>query len=408
VTPLAERIAALIRQNGPMGVGDYMALCLGDPEHGYYMRREPFGRAGDFITAPEVSQIFGELIGAWAIAAWEAMGAPERLALVELGPGRGTLMKDVLRVARLRPAFLAAARIHLVEASPRLRAIQRDTLAAAPVTWHGHVEELPDAPTILIANEFFDALPIRQFVRTATGWAERMIGLGDDGRLAFGLMPLKDADARPLPGGERAFPPAEPQARLEERGEGAASSRYGPFPSSSPPHPVPLPTGERGRGDEGDAFIVEFSSASTAIASALAARLARNTGAALIIDYGYEGPAAGDTLQAVARHRYVPPLESPGEADLTAHVDFAALADAARAAGALPRSLLTQGEFLARLGLEARAATLKRGKDPATVAAIDSAVARLAGPEAMGNLFKVLAISSRGLALPAFDDKSGG
>jgi NADH dehydrogenase [ubiquinone] 1 alpha subcomplex assembly factor 7 len=393
VSPLGERIAALIRLNGPMSIADYMALCLGDPEHGYYMRREPFGRAGDFITAPEVSQMFGELIGAWAIATWEAMGNPSRFVLAELGPGRGTLMKDMLRVARLRPAFLGAASLHLVEASPRLRDIQRETLAGSPVVWHARIEEIPAAPTILIANEFFDALPIRQFVRTAAGWAERVVGLADDGSLAFGLMPLKSADASPLS-------TLTTSSSGSTGGSGSAGQTSKEEASASDP---PVKPGD----DVGEGATVEFSPASVAVASALAARLAHNTGAALFIDYGYEGPAIGDTLQAVARHRYVPPLESPGEADLTAHVDFAALGQAARAAGAEPRPLVTQGEFLTRLGLDARAATLKRGKDPATIAAVDAAVARLAGPDAMGNLFKVLAISSRGLAVPAFEDKSG-
>jgi NADH dehydrogenase [ubiquinone] 1 alpha subcomplex assembly factor 7 len=385
VTPLGERIAALIRLDGPMSIADYMALCLGDPGHGYYMRREPFGRAGDFVTAPEVSQMFGELIGAWTVATWEAMGSPSPLALVELGPGRGTLMKDALRVARLRPTFLEAASIHLVETSPRLREIQRDTLAGTAVTWHASLDEVPDAPTILVANEFFDALPIRQLVRTAAGWAERVVGLADDGSLAFGLRPLSTptTSSSGLTGGSGS--------------EGQTSKRQA-MANDPPLKPAD---------DVGEGATVELSPASVAIASTLAARLARNTGAALVIDYGYEGPATGDTLQAVARHRYVPPLESPGEADLTAHVDFAALAEATRAAGALPRPLLTQGQFLARLGLDARAEALKRGKDPATSAAIDAAVARLAGPEAMGKLFKVLAITSRGLVPPAFEDKSG-
>jgi len=279
-----------------------------------------------------------------------------------------------------------------VETSPRLREIQKEALAGFPVAWHAGIDEVPEAPTILVANEFFDALPIRQFLRTAAGWAERMIGLGDDGMLAFGLMPLKGADARPFPA------PATSSSGLTggSGSEGQTSKRQA---AANDP---PVKAGD----DVGEGAIVELSPASVAIASAIAARLARTTGAALFIDYGYEGPATGDTLQAVARHRHVPPLESPGEADLTAHVDFAALAGAARAAGALPSVLLTQGEFLSRLGLAPRAATLRRGKDAATAAAIDAAAARLAGPEAMGNLFKVLAIASRGLVLPAFEDKS--
>jgi len=364
VTPLGRKIAALIRQNGPMSIGDYMAICLGDPELGYYMRREPFGRGGDFVTAPEVSQIFGELVGAWLVATWQAMGSPARFALVELGPGRGTLMKDILRVARIRPAFLAAAELHLVETSPRLREAQREALAGFDVTWHASASDLPEVPALLVANEFFDALPVRQFAVAADGWAERVIGLAEDGALAFGLRPVGNSEAGVL--------------RVTAPQEGGAAGA-----------------------------IFEVSPASTAIAGTIAAHLSRSGGAALIIDYGYEGPAIGETLQAVARHRYVDPLESPGEADLTAHVDFAALATAARREGGEPRPLMTQGEFLVRLGLGERADGLKRGKDAATVVSVDAAVSRLAGPEAMGNLFKVLAISSRGLVLPAFDDNSG-
>jgi len=171
VTPLGEKIAALVASTGPITVADYMALALGDPDHGYYMTREPFGPTGDFVTAPEVSQIFGELIGLWAVSTWMAMGAPSRFVLAELGPGRGTLMADLLRAARIRPAFLAAAELHLVETSPRLRAIQETALAGHDVAWHGGIATLPAGPAIVIANEFFDALPIRQYVRTGTGWA---------------------------------------------------------------------------------------------------------------------------------------------------------------------------------------------------------------------------------------------
>ncbi|MCB1500687.1 MAG: SAM-dependent methyltransferase [Bauldia sp.] len=365
MTPLGEKIALLIAGNGPITVADYMALALGDPEHGYYMAREPFGRAGDFVTAPEISQIFGELIGLWAVAAFEAMGAPPRLALVELGPGRGTLMADLLRAARVRPAFLAAAEVHLVESSPRLRDVQMATLGAGAATWHDTVATLPTGPSIVVANEFFDALPVRQYVRTEAGWAERMVGLDETGNLAFGLRPLAGPPSSPLPAQEKGRP----------AGSGA-----------------------------GQDTVLEVSPASTAVMATLAERLAAAGGALLAIDYGYEGPAFGDTLQAVAGHRYADPLAEPGAADLTAHVDFAALARAAEAAGARPRPLLGQGDFLARLGIAARAARLAAGKDAATQDAIAAAVNRLVAPAAMGRLFKVLAVSHSGLALPAFDD----
>ena len=354
MTPLAEKVAAHIRAAGPITVADFMALCLADPEHGYYMRREPFGRAGDFITAPEVSQIFGELIGLWAVAVWEMMGGPRPFVLAELGPGRGTLMADMLRTARIKPDFLRAADVHLVEISPRLREIQKATLgsAATSVHWHNTVADIPEGPAIVIANEFFDALPIRQFQWTDKRWTERMVGLGADGRLTFGLAPV------------------------EQRAAG-----------------VPLP----------DGTIVEASPAGKAAMTTIAERLKRFGGAALIVDYGNAQPGHGNTLQAVRAHKYDDPLAAPGEADVTAHVDFAALAHAATTAGASARPLMGQGEFLIRLGLVDRANVLGRGKDKATRDAIAKAIERLAAPKAMGTLFKVLAVSAPGLKLPVFD-----
>jgi NADH dehydrogenase [ubiquinone] 1 alpha subcomplex assembly factor 7 len=354
VTPLGEKIAALIRAHGPITVADYMAMCLADPEHGYYMRREPFGRTGDFITAPEISQIFGELIGLWAVAVWEMMGGPRRFVFAELGPGRGTLMADMLRTAKIKPDFLRAAEVHLVEISPRLREIQRDTLAPAglPVHWHASVDDLPPGPAIVIANEFFDALPIRQFQWLDKRWNERMVGLSKNGGLAFGLMPV------------------------EQRPAG-----------------VPLP----------DGAIIEASPAAKAAMASLAARLKRHGGAALIVDYGAAEPGTGSTLQSVREHKYDDPLAAPGEADVTAHVDFAALARAASGGGAEVRTLMGQGEFLIRLGLVDRANVLGRGKEKKTRDTIALAIERLAAPKAMGTLFKVLAISSPGLKLPLFD-----
>ena len=415
MTPLGERIAALIRAGGPMTVADYMAICLGDPEHGYYMRRDPFGRAGDFVTAPEVSQMFGELIGLWAVATFEAMEAPRRFVLAEAGPGRGTLMADLLRAAKVRPAFLAAAEVHLVETSPHLRTLQAERLAAVGIapTWHDGVAGLPAGPLVFIANEFFDALPVRQLVKTPQGWAERMVGLDGEGRLAFGLRALEGLPH--LSHGERSERAAErvaPGEGLRPHHQGhtpspasrssiaSATSPHGRGEGPPPPSPIASPTSPPGRGEE----ILELSPASTAIMEALAGRIAQQGGAALVVDYGYEGPAFGDTLQAVRAHAYADPLAEPGEADLTAHVDFAALAAAAAKAGAVPRRLLDQGTFLRRIGLEQRARRLAAGKDAATEAAIAAAVERLAGPAAMGTLFKVLAVGAPGLALPAFDD----
>jgi NADH dehydrogenase [ubiquinone] 1 alpha subcomplex assembly factor 7 len=354
VTPLGAKLAERIRAAGPITVADYMAACLADPEHGYYMRGDPFGRAGDFVTAPEVSQMFGELIGLFVVAVWERMGEPKSVAIVELGPGRGTLMADMLRSAGVKPSFLAAADIHLVEIGPRLREIQRATLADTRMAlhWHARLADVPDGPTIIVANEFFDALPIRQFQWQAGGWAERMIGLSDAGALAVGLRPVEQRAAE-----------------------------------------VALPEGA----------VVEAGAARDAAAAEIGERLARFGGAALLIDYGSDRAGYGDTLQAVRAHRYDHPLANPGEADLTAHVDFPALARAATRSGATARPVMRQGEFLLRLGLIQRAEVLARGKDPKTREAIAGAMDRLAGKKAMGELFKVLALASPGLKLPAFD-----
>ncbi len=350
-TPLALRLAARIRADGPITVADYMAACLGDPEHGYYMRRDPFGAAGDFVTAPEISQMFGELVGLWAVETWRRMGSPARVVLCEFGPGRGTLMADALRAARLAPDFLDAATLVLVETSPHLRAIQQQRLAPHTPLFASGVEDLPDGPLIVIANEFFDALPIRQFVRTEQGFAERMVGLVEDA-LAFGLRP----GARPAVAAEG------------------------------------LPIGA----------VIETSGPSVVVMTSLAARFAQLPGAMLAIDYGHDG-GVGDTLQALRQHRFVSPLETPGEADITAHVDFAALAAAARRVGATAFPLMDQGDFLLRLGLLERAGALGGGKDAATQDAIRAAVERLAGPDAMGTLFKVLIAASPGLVPPPFD-----
>lgn len=355
--PLAAEIRALIAADGPMPVSRYMGLCLGHPRYGYYITRDPLGAGGDFTTAPEISQMFGELLGLWAVATWQQMGAPASFVLAELGPGRGTLMADALRAARILPAFGAAARVHLVETSPVLREAQRRTLADIDVQWHARIEELPPGPAIVLANEFFDALPIDQYVAAADGWHERRVGLDGDGQLVFGL------DPRPSPLAA-AFAPRGPAP------EGAVLERM----ESGP-------------------------------ALALARRLVAEGGAALIVDYGHAG-GFGDTLQALARHAFADPLAEPGEADLTAHVDFAALARMARGQGAAAFGPLPQGEFLLRLGLAQRAERLMAEAGPAGEEAVAAAALRLAGTEEgqMGELFKVLALAGPSLgAPPAFD-----
>jgi NADH dehydrogenase [ubiquinone] 1 alpha subcomplex assembly factor 7 len=273
---LEKEIRALIESEGPIPVSRYMSLCLAHPLHGYYMTRDPFGAAGDFVTAPEVSQMFGELLGIWCAEVWRIMGEPRPARIVELGPGRGTLLADLLRAAKVVPEFRAALELHLVEISPALAEQQRNTLgsAAAPARWHRGVDTLPEGPVIAIANEFVDALPIDQFARTDDGWHERKIGIRDD-RLVFALdaVPARTVDGQ-LPGDV----PAESGAVFERRDL--------------------TPIRE------------------------LARRLAANGGAALIIDYGHTRSAFGDTLQAVRAHRVADVVERPGEADLTAHVDF--------------------------------------------------------------------------------------
>ena len=338
-----------------------MALCLGHPTLGYYTTRDPLGLAGDFTTAPEISQMFGEMIGVWAASLWQQMGQPARVRLVELGPGRGTLMADALRAARALPAFLAAVEVHLVEISPVLRAAQKQALAAsgAAVAWHADVADVPEsAPIIVIANEFFDALPIRQLVFSGGGWRERMVGLDGAGDLCFGV------SAATLEGAEA---PARPDAVVDT--------------------------------------IRELCPAALEIVSVLAGKLCAAGGAVLAIDYGYGRPQAGDSLQAMQDHAFVDPLATPGAADLTAHVDFSTLGRGARRAGLSVHPLLTQRTLLERLGIGARASALvqarpERGED------IAAAFHRLTGATKgeMGTLFKALCLTSPGLAPPpAFD-----
>ena len=349
-TPLFAVLARAIRADGPIGLDRYMALCLGHPAHGYYATRDPFGARGDFVTAPEISQMFGELVGAWAAAVLAAMPAGPRPCLVELGPGRGTLMADALRALRAAGADFD---LHLVETSPVLRAIQAERLAGAAPVFHESVASLPEAPLLVIANEFFDALPARQYVRTARGWCERRVGLtGDGAALAFGLDP-------------------EPDPRIAaEAPEGA---------------------------------VLTLPGAALAATRDLGRRIVRSGGALLAIDYGHDRPGFGDTFQAVARHGTVDPLARPGEADLTVHVDFPALARAASSEGARLHGPMTQRDFLLALGLLPRAERLKARASAEQAHAVDAAVARLTDPDprGMGALFKVLCASHPGLeALP--------
>jgi SAM-dependent MidA family methyltransferase len=353
MTPLGRLIAEEIAATGPMRLDRFMALCLGHPEYGYYTTGEPFGAAGDFITAPEISQMMGELIGLWAVQCWQDMGAPAAFTLVELGPGRGTLMADALRSARLVPPFVEAASVWLVETSPRLRQVQQQ---AVPKARHAaSLDQVPPGPMILLANEFFDALPIRQFHRRDGAWRERQVGITDD-RLVWGLGPA----AGDLP---------------EDAPEGA---------------------------------VLERCPGAEAVAATIGARLKAEGGAALIVDYGAEPPAhgGGDTLQALKNHEPVDPLAAHGLCDLTAHVDFTALASGLRASGARAAPLLTQGAFLSRLGIAARAEALARAH-PDRAESFAAQHHRLTAPDQMGTLFKVLAATGRGQpAPPAFGEAS--
>ncbi len=346
--PLLPLLRDLILATGPIGLDRFMALALGHPVHGYYVTRDPLGAGGDFTTAPEISQMFGEMIGLWCAAVWQSLGAPAPLHLIELGPGRGTLMADLLRAAAVRPAFRAALEIHLVETSPVLRDRQAACLAASGFAprWHDGPETLPEGPAIVLANEFFDALPVQHFILTERGWCERLIGLDPAGQLAFGLA-------------------AEPNLHLTLRAPLGAT--------------------------------VEIGVAAQQVSGQIAARIAASGGAALFIDYGHARPALGETLQAVRRHAFTDVLAAPGEADLTAHVDFAALRRAAETAGAIAHGPVEQGTFLHRLGIAARAAQLARrnpDQAPAVVAALQRLTARdAAGTPGMGALFKALALT---------------
>ncbi len=317
----------------------------------YYAGSDPFA---DFTTSPEISQVFGEVLGLWAAVTWAGMGRPSPILLVEAGPGRGTLMTDALRAIRqAMPDFAAALRVHLVETSPRLRAVQAGTIGEA--TWHDALDDVPAGPFILLANEFLDALPIRQFVRRDGAWMERWVGpAGFEERVA-------DADDLP------------------DLGHGAIVA--------------------------GNGAIIERCEPARAIVTALARRMAGDPGAALFLDYGPEASAPGDSLQALAGGRPADPLSPPGTADLTAHVDFAALAAAARAAGAVAHGPTPQGLFLARLGLFQRANRLARALPMARAARVMEGARRLGEPDMMGRLFKALAITSPACpAPPGFED----
>jgi NADH dehydrogenase [ubiquinone] 1 alpha subcomplex assembly factor 7 len=354
---MAAHLRQRIAREGPLTIAAFMEEALVHPRFGYYTTRDPLGVAGDFTTAPEISQMFGELVGAWCAVAWQALGSPDPVSLIELGPGRGTLMTDLLRATRSVPGFAAAVRLHLVEISPALRARQQATLATvplgAPPVWHRSLASVPEGPLLLVANEFFDALPIRQFQKTEGAWRERLVDTTASGKFRFVLSAPLSSDA-PIP----------------------------PILRRAP-----------------EDAIVEVCPPALDLADAIATRIFRDRGAALIIDYGHADSAVGDTLQAVKGHAYRSVLDRPGEADLTAHVDFAALAHAARAAGAHVLGPVSQGAFLERLGIGPRARALAPKAAPEPAAEVAAGCQRLTDPEAMGALFKVMAITAPNTAI---------
>lgn len=351
---LPDLIDMQIRANGPMSVATYMGLCLTHPSKGYYKVADPLGAQGDFVTAPEISQMFGELMGFWVVNLWQQMGSPKEFSLLELGPGRGTLMADMLRVACRAEGFRDALDLRLFETNPALIAEQNARLEPYDPKWIDSFEKVGPGPLMVVSNEFFDALPIRQFVRTEDGWHERVIGLSD-GKRSFGLSPT-------------------------------------PIPSSAMPAAV---------ADAALNSVFEVGLASGEVMKRIARIVSTQGGAILAVDYGYGRTQTGETLQGVRRHHYADVLDAPGETDLSAHVDFEALSTLAANAGLAVQPLATQGEWLVRMGINERTKQLSLA-NPSAAGEVDGARRRLVEPEQMGTLFKVFCAASPGLAPPGF------
>lgn len=345
MSPLETLIRDRIAKDGPIPVADFMALALGHPEHGYYMTGDPFGTAGDFVTAPEISQVFGELIGLWAAVTWQQINSPDKLILVECGPGRGTLMNDLLRAAKSVPDFHAAIDIHLVETSPAMRQRQKETLSGYAPHWHDTIDSVPAGPMILVANEFLDALPIHQFMMTDAGWAERCVDTGPDDLIFV---------------------------------TGATATEDFPVMASAA---VP-------------GTIFETCPAAMDFADALSSRLNAAPGAALLFDYGHGRSATGETLQAIHDHKFADPLSDPGKADLTAHVDFDAFAKRLKSGGAKANGPISQSAFLSAIGIRERTDQLVQNAAPDVRDDLNAATARLTDPGQMGELFKVMVATS--------------
>lgn len=356
-TPIESTLKELIRSEGPITISRFMQLALYHPDHGYYMQVNPFGEEGDFITAPEVSQMFGEVLGLWVADLWMRAGAPERLRLVELGAGNGTLMADILRATAHVPGLHTALEVILIEISPRLRERQRQMLApyVVKLDWKHNIGQIDEGPfTFVIGNEFLDALPIHQCVRTEGGWVEKGVGLDDAGNLAFVVT------NQPLPVSPGRWMQNDSPGALRELCPGAADTMK-----------------QVGR------------------------LLSGQGGACLFIDYGYaDAPSNPGTLQALKSHQYHPVLEEVGTADLTAHVDFLALKEVALAAKLIPLPLATQGNFLTRLGIQTRLKTLLARATPAQKKMLEAQLDRLILPAEMGTLFKVFCATSANVPVP--------
>lgn len=345
VSELLERLQRTIRHDGPMSVATFMAMCLHDKQHGYYATRPGLGR--DFITAPEVSQVFGELIGLWAVHEWRALGSPAPFHLIELGPGRGAMMRDLLRAATADPEFNSAMRLGLVEASPALQSVQEEALGAHGPAHYPSLDKVPEGPAIVIGNEFMDCLPVRQFVVDGDHWRERQVGFGANEELAFGLGPA-----------------VEPHFSI------------------------------------GEAEAVEIAAGADAVIETLAERFGAHPGRALLVDYGPVATHPVDTLRAFKDGAQVDPLSLPGLCDLTADVDFQKLSEMASEAGLAVAGPVTQGAFLLALGAAQRTEQLARA-NPERAPEIIGAVEKLVAPDDMGERFKVICLSSSGIVAPA-------
>ncbi len=342
---LEKIIREVISKQGAISIAAYMELALQHPEHGYYRTQEPIGRTGDFITAPEVSQLFGEMIGVWCAEAWRCLGRPAPFALVELGPGHGTMMQDVLRSTANVGGFPEAKKLFLVETNELLRKRQQELLR--DVTYIDDVTQVVPWPLVIVANEFFDALPVRLFEKTFRGWAERMVTV-EEAAFGLALRPLTDAETLLVPQSIREAPPGT---------------------------------------------VFEFSPAAQVMMRDIARTLVARKGKMLLIDYGYVAPSGSPTVQALSNHVSTNILERPGEIDLTAHIDFSALAGIARANGAKTSAIVGQGEFLTNCGIEIRADALKKRATFQQAADVDSGLKRLVHDDQMGSLFKVLEIT---------------